>query len=824
MMGTCRTLGEEAVDTSERSFMEQAVAEAEKSVSEDARLHPKVGAVIVKNGVVRMTNHRGYPNPGDHAEFGALKQIPEDEDLTEATVYTTLEPCTKRGGDNYECAGWLIRRRVKRVVIGILDPNPVIYSTSYDRLRSAGIDVQVKFDLDLVHRIEDINRAWIREQQEKWAPRGTLRQSDAAQPPSVTTPTQAAPLSARPDTGGISQLAGWETIDTAYLSNLAELRDDEILRYFDGAVPTWRHAVSNAIPRRGKVQQLLGQLERARTKADACTLNVMLAAGGEGKSTLLRQVAVDAARTGKWAVLWRPHPKIQIVPQQAAQLDPSRAWLLVSDDAEDLVAGLHESARRLHEGGRCNVHLLVAARETDWKDARAESYNWASLLRRQPDVRLRGVSHEDAELVVNAWEARGGQGLKALASLSDQVERVRAFQRAVGDESTGRDEGSFFGGLLAVRLGPAGLRAHIRDLLGRLREIKIVASSCSLFDALLYVSACHGVGIPGIDENVLADLVQVPRNYLYNSVVQPLGDEAAAVRSAKHILTRHRSVAAAVLTEAITGFGVDLSEVWSNLVKQTVRTSRDVQVGRQSHPKIVHAGPMLQRSLPGEMPEQKRAETAISAALASVGAMHERMDVVTDLGKTYRAAGQLDQAVQVFRNNARSLVGKSDYLKNIRGYWYEWGVCEGIHDSTTGANAWLAGISLSDHLQPAPITLDQVKLSCAGLGVGFEKLARSGAEDVFGRARRAIVYLGQWTGQDSKGEFFFRKHDREAEALGAPKPESLDQAVTWLQVGVKSVWPMLNDNFLRDLARPMDVTFQGLHNVLDGPGRTNRST
>lgn len=154
------------MNTSERSFMELAVTEAAQSHSEDDRLHPKVGAVIVKNGKVRMTGFRGNPNPGDHAEFGALKQIPEDEDLTGATVFTTLEPCTRRHRNNLPCSDWLIRRRVKRVVIGILDPNPEIYATSYKRLLAAGIEVQL-FDHDLVLRIEDMNRQWIREQGDK---------------------------------------------------------------------------------------------------------------------------------------------------------------------------------------------------------------------------------------------------------------------------------------------------------------------------------------------------------------------------------------------------------------------------------------------------------------------------------------------------------------------------------------------------------------------------------------------------------------------------------------------------------------------------------
>lgn len=61
---------------------------------------------------------------------------------------------------------------------------------------------------------------------------------------------------------GASPLSGWALIDEAYLSAFAPLSDDEVLRYFDGAVPTWRHAVSAAIPRRQVVSRLKCDIDR----------------------------------------------------------------------------------------------------------------------------------------------------------------------------------------------------------------------------------------------------------------------------------------------------------------------------------------------------------------------------------------------------------------------------------------------------------------------------------------------------------------------------------------------------------------------------------
>ena len=143
---------------------------------------------------------------------------------------------------------------------------------------------------------------------------------------------------------------------------------------------------------------------------------------------------------------------------------------------------------------------------------------------------------------------------------------MRAFEQAVSSERGQEEEGSFLGGLLTARFGGAGLRAHVKEFLSRLDGIDIEGSSDSLFVALLFIAACHGVGIPGIDETVLADLLAVPHNQMYRRVVRPLGEEAAAVRSAGRVFTRHSKVARAVLVEADPGLGADLPEVWGELV------------------------------------------------------------------------------------------------------------------------------------------------------------------------------------------------------------------------------------------------------------------
>ncbi len=148
-----------------RRFEEMAIQEARQSVAEDGRAHPKVGAVVVKDGEVVSKAHRGE-TPKCHAEFIALEGKMSDDLVAGSTVYTTLEPCTTRTHPKIPCAQRLIERRVDRVFIGILDPNPEIRGLGIQALNDAGIETQL-FPRDLQSQIEELNREFIRAQKER---------------------------------------------------------------------------------------------------------------------------------------------------------------------------------------------------------------------------------------------------------------------------------------------------------------------------------------------------------------------------------------------------------------------------------------------------------------------------------------------------------------------------------------------------------------------------------------------------------------------------------------------------------------------------------
>jgi pyrimidine deaminase RibD-like protein len=186
--------GSHAIDE-DRRFALMAIEEARKSISEDERPHPKVGAVVVKEGKVVSKAHRGE-NPKSHAEYIALEGKLSDDLVAGATVYTTLEPCTTRNHPKIPCAQRLVDRKVARVVIGMLDPNPEIRGLGEQLLSEANIETQL-FPRDLKAQVEEMNREFIRAQKQKQIakPRLEPKENAAGGRLSVTDPKVEAILS-----------------------------------------------------------------------------------------------------------------------------------------------------------------------------------------------------------------------------------------------------------------------------------------------------------------------------------------------------------------------------------------------------------------------------------------------------------------------------------------------------------------------------------------------------------------------------------------------------------------------------------------------------
>ncbi len=132
---------------------------------------PKVGAIIAVDNKVIGQGRRGTGVDGDdhHAEWDAINRVDAKNKpmLARATLYTTLEPCTRgvRSNPLECCTELIIQHQIQKVFIGILDPNQGVTGKGLWRLQDTGKEVAL-FPHDLSKQIRIQNAEFIRSQQE----------------------------------------------------------------------------------------------------------------------------------------------------------------------------------------------------------------------------------------------------------------------------------------------------------------------------------------------------------------------------------------------------------------------------------------------------------------------------------------------------------------------------------------------------------------------------------------------------------------------------------------------------------------------------------
>ncbi|RJP29786.1 MAG: bifunctional diaminohydroxyphosphoribosylaminopyrimidine deaminase/5-amino-6-(5-phosphoribosylamino)uracil reductase RibD [Candidatus Omnitrophota bacterium] len=135
-------------------FMKQAYLLAKKAKGKTSP-NPMVGALVVKAGnIVGRGYHIRAGQP--HAEITALSEAAKFS--KGATLYVTLEPCV-HFGRTPPCVNSIIRSGIKKVVIGMLDPNPIINGRGVEALKKSGIEVEVGF---LQQELKQLNESFIK--------------------------------------------------------------------------------------------------------------------------------------------------------------------------------------------------------------------------------------------------------------------------------------------------------------------------------------------------------------------------------------------------------------------------------------------------------------------------------------------------------------------------------------------------------------------------------------------------------------------------------------------------------------------------------------
>ena len=123
-------------EKTDTGFMRLALREARKGLGKTSP-NPAVGAVIVKHGrVIAKGFHRKAGLP--HAEIEALSEL--GGRAPGCTLYVTLEPCN-HFGKTPPCTEAILKSGIRRVVVGMFDPNPEVSGGGCAFLEKKGIEV-----------------------------------------------------------------------------------------------------------------------------------------------------------------------------------------------------------------------------------------------------------------------------------------------------------------------------------------------------------------------------------------------------------------------------------------------------------------------------------------------------------------------------------------------------------------------------------------------------------------------------------------------------------------------------------------------------------
>jgi len=140
-------------DDFDRRMMQRCIELAQLAIGQTAP-NPLVGSVIVRNG--QVVGEGFHPKAGHpHAEVFAL--IAAGEKAQGATLYVNLEPCNHYGRTP-PCTEALIQAGIARVVVGMVDPNPLVAGAGIARLREVGIEVTVGVE---EAACQDLNEAFV---------------------------------------------------------------------------------------------------------------------------------------------------------------------------------------------------------------------------------------------------------------------------------------------------------------------------------------------------------------------------------------------------------------------------------------------------------------------------------------------------------------------------------------------------------------------------------------------------------------------------------------------------------------------------------------
>lgn len=637
-----------------------------------------------------------------------------------------------------------------------------------------------------------------------WRPDNLIRDIDLAPPPELEWPE------------------GWQYLSLqdlddarAALSEDGRLDDTEAGAFFNGSKKVdWKEAISTSIHRRVYVREVQ-EVIKAAAQESRLAVTLLKGPGGEGKSTILRQVAVELtdSRSGIH-VIWHEKTYMPLESSFVRQLLGQQGkFVIISDDAELIANNISELLGHLRGQSTCNVQFLLASRTMDWNGIGAQKYESSWRMNLGPTgfhlFEVRTIHEEDAKPIVEAWEQANALEDFARVPADERPALLLKIAHEEGRLSPG--EGSFFGAMLKTRKRDSFFE-YYNGILDKLADEEHVLQGehhpafRTLRDIVAAIAVLHAdYPQPILCRPVLLHALSYDEEQFRDFVAENLAGEISA--TSYFTTMRHQSIAklaASVLRERTP----DALE--NRILPRLMEASRDAFLSHE----IFKTEATVWNNLPVFYFEQGQERLAIR--LATALADREQYDPypVTKLANLYRDWAARTNDTSLLEAAANTFKERYPEIKSDnKGFYLEWSLAEGLRDNHYLSTV-LAGYALTDSVRPRKDDSTWLTMLLSGLTSSFGELHKKSSDpsnftcydetaaDVFGKALAAAAQLGLvslgWIRQAEQvtREFDARKSERNLNgglALASGKgyrdvdPEN---AFENLRAGIRLAWEL----------------------------------
>lgn len=320
--------------------------------------------------------------------------------------------------------------------------------------------------------------------------------------------------------------------------------------FIDGGPPSWADAAEGQWPRLSATDEMILQLEH---RMNSATPGIVAGIGpvGEGKSLALRQVALHAANTPGWTVLWREPAAPRISREWLAEVADSFGNAVICVDEADTVLGEILDVAVTMEDLPATIVFAVASHDRMWWSRGGRTLSNAEV------IIFSGITDGDASNLAAAYKRHEirltGGGLGPNSSEADLAQALLASAENPLDSK----QSSLLGAVLELRNGPA-LKDRVADLVDKLNGTKLTKSHArSLGEVFLAICLLQRTWDPEMragdatDRALLAMLADGESEYPSDErVLKQLGREAAISVAGDSVYARHPAIARIALEVA----------------------------------------------------------------------------------------------------------------------------------------------------------------------------------------------------------------------------------------------------------------------------------